>query len=886
MKKKKKKKRSAFIDDAAEEDDDRPTTKRSRFIDDIAEVDDDEDEDDEEEGMDDLIADEGDIPDAVDIAKMRQEMRAAEAQAQRDEEINPEELQKYLKERFAPDRVAAYIAGEEGEAATGAVSQQALMPTPRDPKLWVVRCGDGQEKELVVQILQKSYNYAARNMPLLIKSAFAKDSLKGFVYVEAYRESHVRDALKGFRSVYHSKPPKLVPIGEMVSAVTVQQRAELVIRPGSWIRIRHGLYKGDLGRVLTVIANGGRAIVKLLPRLDYAALSQKKTLEEVRASFGRQPKTRPAARPFNLEEAKSHGVDLHQSTDSSTKEMVVVLNGSQRFSQGYLVKEMAIKSLIPEVGLPPLEELQRFNAAATEKRGGRGGRDDLEALVEGLEGEGLTSLEAASLAKARFVKGDRVKVVEGDLAGIVGEVEHVTDDGLVMVHPTDEQLGDFKEAISFQPKELRKYFESGDHVRAIAGEHDGTSGLVVSTDGDLCIVLADATQKEIRVLARDLTQAVVSASAEDTLGEYSLFDLVQLTDSHVAGVIVGIEKDVACVLSTRSRPDKQDIRLCKLQDIQRKLVGRRTTATDQDGNEVSIDDIVEISTEGKLNGSSGTVKHIAKGCLFLVSKHVSENGGYICVNARSCKVRGGKTRISATNNASVSLATPSRNQGLTPNPYAVMASPARHDGFGNGPSFDSGPPSVRGYGGYSGRQTAQQDRLLEGKIVKVKSGPYRGMKGTVKSATASHIRIELEAQYKVVSIPRSCIDERDGGTYGKPGAASYGYGGLGMVSGPGMGPSMRPSFHGSDRGTGIGAIGGQTPAHWSQVTATPAHYSMSAATPLHPSMTPSRDVGKTPAHDPAWAMTPAYSGFGSGNPIDSSLRDDNNAVGQGKRSSN
>ena len=57
--------------------------------------------------MEDLIADEGEAPDEVDMAEVRRAMRAAEAQALKDEDINPEELQKYLKERFAPDRVAA-----------------------------------------------------------------------------------------------------------------------------------------------------------------------------------------------------------------------------------------------------------------------------------------------------------------------------------------------------------------------------------------------------------------------------------------------------------------------------------------------------------------------------------------------------------------------------------------------------------------------------------------------------------------------------------------------------------------------------------------------------------------------------------------------------------
>lgn len=46
-------------------------------------------------------------------------------------------------------------------------------------------------------------------------------------------------------------------------------------------------------------------------------------------------------------------------------------------------------------------------------------------------------------------------------------------------------------------------------------------------------------------------------------GKYELHDLVQL-DAHTAGVIVGIDKDTARVLTNQSTLQKTDIRLCKV----------------------------------------------------------------------------------------------------------------------------------------------------------------------------------------------------------------------------------------------------------------------------------------------------------------------------------
>lgn len=60
----------------------------------------------------------------------------------------------------------------------GAVEQQALLPTHADPKLWIVECRPGEEREAVVKLLQKAINLSRTPMKLLIKAAFIQDHLK------------------------------------------------------------------------------------------------------------------------------------------------------------------------------------------------------------------------------------------------------------------------------------------------------------------------------------------------------------------------------------------------------------------------------------------------------------------------------------------------------------------------------------------------------------------------------------------------------------------------------------------------------------------------------------------------------------------------------------
>lgn len=117
------------------------------------------------------------------------------------------------------------------------------------------------------------------------------------MYVEAHKEAHVKEALRGLRMVFASKPPRLVPLREMVDAISVARGTEkaigawalrgwragcglaaglsravleglpwtalnaarctlpLLTQPaevGSWVRIKGGLYKGDLAKVADV----------------------------------------------------------------------------------------------------------------------------------------------------------------------------------------------------------------------------------------------------------------------------------------------------------------------------------------------------------------------------------------------------------------------------------------------------------------------------------------------------------------------------------------------------------------------------------------------------------------------------------------------------------
>ncbi len=141
--------------------------------------------------------------------------------------------------------------------------------------------------------------------------------------------------------------------------------------------------------------------------------------------------------------------------------------------------------------------------AGGNKAGGRAGVDDLTQLVASLPEEYLQ-------ANRGFVKGDRVRAVSGELAGLTGVVVGLTTEDRIEVKADMQEL---TELLVFDPSELTKSFHKGDHVKVSSGPAQGQTGLVVKVEEHICWVFTDTSKEEIQVFARDLVEA---AAAETT----------------------------------------------------------------------------------------------------------------------------------------------------------------------------------------------------------------------------------------------------------------------------------------------------------------------------------------------------------------------------------
>ena len=59
----------------------------------------------------------------------------------------------------------------------------------------------GEEKDAILAVMRKFVAYQHTEDPLKIKSVTYKDGLKGILYIEAFKQTHVKHAIEGISSL-------------------------------------------------------------------------------------------------------------------------------------------------------------------------------------------------------------------------------------------------------------------------------------------------------------------------------------------------------------------------------------------------------------------------------------------------------------------------------------------------------------------------------------------------------------------------------------------------------------------------------------------------------------------------------------------------------------
>ncbi|KAE8701807.1 putative transcription elongation factor SPT5-like protein 1 [Hibiscus syriacus] len=556
----------------------------------------------------------GDLPDE-DVGKR---MHRRPLPLREDEQEDVEALERSIQARYARSSQTEY------DEETTDVEQQALLPSVRVPKLWMVICAIGGERETAVCLMQKYIdNGSELQISVKCQQMFL---LTNFELLQA---------IKGLRSIFGAKI-MLVPIREMTDVLSVESKA-IDLSRDTWVRMKIGKYKGDLAQVVDVDNVRQRVTVKLIPRIDLQALANKLEGREV-------PKKKAFVPPrfMNVDEARELHIRVERRQDSITGAYFENIGG-MLFKDGFLYKTVSMRSISAQNIKPTFDELEKFR---TPSNNGEGDMAGLSTLF-------------AKRKKNHFMKGDAVIVVKGDLKNLKGWVEKVEEEN---VHIRPEMKG-LPKTLAVNEKELCKYFEPGNHVKVVSGTKESATGMVVKVERHVLIILSDTTKEhasntsfaacsrpkeylakknnwhllyQIRVFADDVVESSEVTTGVTKIGEYELHDLV-LLDNNSFGVIIRVESEAFQVL--KGVPERPEVSLVKLREIKCKLE-KKFNVQDRYRNIVSVKDVDRI-LEGPFKGKQGPVEHIYKGVLFVYDRHHLEHAGFICAKADSSCIVGG-----------------------------------------------------------------------------------------------------------------------------------------------------------------------------------------------------------------------------------------------------
>ena len=697
-------------DDDEDEDEDgvraRPRKRRrgglNAFFEEEAEVDEDDEEGDDEEGDLEQFVEEthpdDDFPADADQDDRRH--RELDRKRQLEASMDAEKQAAEYKERYGRRTTKALT-------DKGYLPQHLLMPDVSDPSIFGVRAREGKEKE-IVRAINARFELRHARQPMRIFSAFERSegAMKGYVFVEARNKADVEDALQGIHDIYPRSKMNLVPMKEMPDLLRVTKSKEL--EPGAYVRIKKGLYVGDLAVVEDTVPNGVDVTVKLVPRLTYGfdedqnrSAGPAGDAKRKRPGFApaQNAANRPPARLFSEAEAKKRHARFLQQSGGLTKKNFTYKGDT--YEDGFLVKSFKLNQLTTENVQPKLEETQLFT------RTGQDGSEtlDLETLKH--------SLHDNSSAESSYQVGDEVEVFAGEQKGVIGRTERVAGN-IVAIRISD---GDLKDQLVEVPvRSLRKCFREGDNVVVGgASKYRDQVGTVIAIDKDKVTILSHDNQMEFTVFSKDLRIAS-GGGASTERSPFEVRDLVQLTAT-TFGCVVGADPPTVKVMDqNRSIETPLPSSLSKI------VVSRNAVAVDKNGSELRQGDTIkEAGGEGK----SGNILHIYRNFLFAHDRsRMTENAG-IWV-ARSSNVVGRSARSGAPLTDLSKMNPALMQKGMNGSP---MAPPQRPGGM---------------------------DKLIR-KKVKITKGPYKGHRGTVRDTTPSEARIELESKNKTVNISKNEI---------------------------------------------------------------------------------------------------------------------------------
>ena len=140
----------------------------------------------------------------------------------------------------------------------------------------------GLEEEAVFFLLERATHHQ-------IRSAFTRGSVRGAIYVEGHLDADTISLLNLTPGIIRKRSGivlQLIDFSDWVKLLTMEDPI-LEVKARQWIRVRNGVYKGDLGFVMDVKPWGAQVLV--VPRLKSPTARAASSLKRKRTPIKPEP---------------------------------------------------------------------------------------------------------------------------------------------------------------------------------------------------------------------------------------------------------------------------------------------------------------------------------------------------------------------------------------------------------------------------------------------------------------------------------------------------------------------------------------------------------------------------------------------------------------------
>ena len=574
------------------------------------------------------------------------------------------------------------------------------LPTSKDPKLWMVKCKIGDEKEIVANLYHKYFyfknkdNKDAQKDKVKIFSIISFTNLKGKIFIEAHSERDVQFAIQDMSNV-NQNSIQLVPVQERPQIFEFDQAPKYDIFKNQLVRIKGGNYDGDLAKVIEVEDQMNKIHVVLVPRI-FDDLKGKKGYNV--APFSKTNSfIRPRQKLFDNKYLSKEESDHVTSIDESIGQIKKFHNN--KFLDGLLIKVLKSVQLDTENVSPKEEELQKLGCII----------DD-----DGVYTDKNTKkrLIVANKSNVRFKKGDFVKIVSKDneeLNGLKAKVIESENDNNVKIKIIHDKI----HAVYSLPKDqlvlIKHDFKNGDLVFAKYGSNKGKSGMIIQILETGNITVYDSISKT-QFVAKNSDLIFIEDMEYDSQENemFKIGDLVRVKNSNIVCYIIESSKYVIKVITITN-----EIKELSVREVNKINLGKRITCIDGKGNPLDLENTVKV-TKGQYKGHKGLIKSIYHRFIFLMNNEFMRTNGIFCELSENLELLGSEILTEGNEKGRV-------NRRRVPNHI----------------------------------------KELKGKTVHVIKGNWKGYNGILLEGNDKNIKLELIAKQKIVELPFNYIDEGD-----------------------------------------------------------------------------------------------------------------------------